>query len=200
MHPQNSKLENSREKQVRANGERREGARNLKLLPRTQQSQQVKSPAFIINSLIQCFIGCLPSQDSTSTGAPIESSSSAQPLEPAAMSNPNPSDSIDSAPQNLQNGSKKKGSSKKSKLPSTKNNGLFHFICPTLFRFIHSPDNPSDPRRRKKKTMNLNTYKVHALGDYVDTIRRLGTSDSYSTELVCFQPFKPIRCSHIFLG
>lgn len=32
--------------------------------------------------------------------------------------------------------------------------------------------------------MNLNTYKVHALGDYVETIRRYGTCDSYTTETV----------------
>jgi hypothetical protein len=29
---------------------------------------------------------------------------------------------------------------------------------------------------------SLRTYKFHALGDYVHTIRRVGTSDSYSTE------------------
>lgn len=40
------------------------------------------------------------------------------------------------------------------------------------------------PPRRRRKTMNLNTYKVHALGDYVETIRKYGTTDSYSTELV----------------
>lgn len=40
------------------------------------------------------------------------------------------------------------------------------------------------PPRRRRKTMNLNTYKVHALGDYVETIRKYGTIDSYSTELV----------------
>lgn len=34
------------------------------------------------------------------------------------------------------------------------------------------------------KTLNLNTYKDHALGDYVETIRRIGTTDSYSTESV----------------
>jgi len=28
------------------------------------------------------------------------------------------------------------------------------------------------------------TYKYHALGDYVDTIRRFGTTDSYSTQPV----------------
>jgi hypothetical protein len=35
------------------------------------------------------------------------------------------------------------------------------------------------------KTLNLNTYKIHALGDYVSTIREFGTTDSYSTETVC---------------
>ncbi|KAH7909388.1 hypothetical protein BJ138DRAFT_1102735 [Hygrophoropsis aurantiaca] len=37
----------------------------------------------------------------------------------------------------------------------------------------------SDPKR---KLLNLNTYKYHALGDYPDTIRRFGTTDSYSTQ------------------
>lgn len=40
------------------------------------------------------------------------------------------------------------------------------------------------PAGRRKKTLNLNTYKAHALGDYVETIRRYGTTDSYSTEPV----------------
>jgi hypothetical protein len=40
------------------------------------------------------------------------------------------------------------------------------------------------PVGRRKKTFNLNTYKAHALGDYVETIRRCGTTDSYSTEPV----------------
>jgi fructose-1-phosphate kinase PfkB-like protein len=34
------------------------------------------------------------------------------------------------------------------------------------------------------KTFNMQTYKYHALGDYADTIRMFGTSDSYSTEPV----------------
>ncbi|EDQ99293.1 uncharacterized protein LACBIDRAFT_335113 [Laccaria bicolor S238N-H82] len=38
------------------------------------------------------------------------------------------------------------------------------------------------PPGRRKKTLNLNTYKAHALGDYVETIQRYGTTDSYSTE------------------
>ena len=38
--------------------------------------------------------------------------------------------------------------------------------------------------RSSKKKLNLNTYKFHALGDYVATIRLFGTTDSYSTQLV----------------
>jgi hypothetical protein len=37
---------------------------------------------------------------------------------------------------------------------------------------------------RQLKTLNLNTYKIHALGDYVSAIRSYGTTDSYSTETV----------------
>lgn len=37
---------------------------------------------------------------------------------------------------------------------------------------------------RRKKTFNYRTYKYHSLGDYADTIRHLGTTDSYSTEPV----------------
>lgn len=37
---------------------------------------------------------------------------------------------------------------------------------------------------RQQKAFNLSTYKYHSLGDYAATIRRVGTCDSYSTELV----------------
>lgn len=36
----------------------------------------------------------------------------------------------------------------------------------------------------KHKTLNLTTYKYHALADYPSTIRQYGTTDSYSTQLV----------------
>jgi hypothetical protein len=36
----------------------------------------------------------------------------------------------------------------------------------------------------KRKTLNLQTYKYHALGDYPNTIRRMGTTDNYSTQPV----------------
>lgn len=34
---------------------------------------------------------------------------------------------------------------------------------------------------RKKRSLNLNTYKFHSLGDYVHTIRLFGSTDNYST-------------------
>jgi hypothetical protein len=37
---------------------------------------------------------------------------------------------------------------------------------------------------RKAKSFNLQTYKFHALGDYVESIRRYGTTDSYNTDVV----------------
>jgi hypothetical protein len=37
---------------------------------------------------------------------------------------------------------------------------------------------------RKPKTLNLFTYKWHALGDYVRTIRLFGGTDGFSTQLV----------------
>ncbi|KAH7917181.1 hypothetical protein BV22DRAFT_1052620, partial [Leucogyrophana mollusca] len=35
---------------------------------------------------------------------------------------------------------------------------------------------------RRRKTFNLQTYKLHSLGDYSSSIRKFGTTDSYSTE------------------
>ena len=41
-----------------------------------------------------------------------------------------------------------------------------------------------------KAKFNLSTYKLHALGDYANTIRQRGTTDSYSTQMVrAFPPF-----------
>lgn len=49
-------------------------------------------------------------------------------------------------------------------------------------------------RSSKKKILNLNTYKFHALGDYVATIRLFGTTDSYSTQLVSSTPCRFTMC------
>ena len=38
------------------------------------------------------------------------------------------------------------------------------------------------------KTFNLNIYKFHALGDYVDMIKMFGTTDSYTTQVVSQLP------------
>lgn len=37
----------------------------------------------------------------------------------------------------------------------------------------------------RPKAFNLLTYKLHALGDYVGSIRLFGTTDSYTTQIVC---------------
>jgi hypothetical protein len=39
-------------------------------------------------------------------------------------------------------------------------------------------------KNRRPKTLNLFIYKVDALGDYAETIRRLGTTDSFSTQII----------------
>lgn len=44
------------------------------------------------------------------------------------------------------------------------------------------------PSGRKKKTVNLNTYKFHALGDYVQTIKKFGPTTIYSTQKVNIPP------------
>jgi hypothetical protein len=38
--------------------------------------------------------------------------------------------------------------------------------------------------RAKTRYFNFQTYKLHALGDYVSAIRRYGTTDNNSTQLV----------------
>ncbi|KAI6112660.1 hypothetical protein F5141DRAFT_1003094, partial [Pisolithus sp. B1] len=37
--------------------------------------------------------------------------------------------------------------------------------------------------RRKPKYLNLHTYKYHALADYPNTIRQMGTTDNYNTQI-----------------
>lgn len=50
----------------------------------------------------------------------------------------------------------------------------------------HSQGQPSGPSPRgNAKGLNLFTVKLHFLGDYVRHIRLFGTTDSYSTQLVC---------------
>ena len=44
--------------------------------------------------------------------------------------------------------------------------------------------NSASDDARSSKVLNLQTFKYHSLGDYVETIRQYGTTDSYSTEPV----------------
>ena len=53
-----------------------------------------------------------------------------------------------------------------------------------LYLTMASESKPKKSASRLPKTLNLNTYKDHSVGDYVDSIRRYGTVDSYSTESV----------------
>ena len=50
-------------------------------------------------------------------------------------------------------------------------------------------------KKKEKKELNLNTYKFHALADYVAAIQLFGTTDSYSTLLVSF-PFIMLFNTH----
>lgn len=47
-----------------------------------------------------------------------------------------------------------------------------------------------DPKgeHNSSKTLNLSTYTLHSLGDYADTIRRYGTTDNYTTQIVRILP------------
>src|SRR5258705_359905 len=47
-----------------------------------------------------------------------------------------------------------------------------------------TPAVPPSTSTRRPKTLNIFTYKFHALGDYVRTIRLFGGTDSFSTQLV----------------
>jgi hypothetical protein len=57
---------------------------------------------------------------------------------------------------------------------------------------------PSASGQGKKKGLNLFTVKLHFLGDYVRHIRLFGTTDSYSTQLVCEYGYQS-RAIHIYL-
>jgi hypothetical protein len=47
---------------------------------------------------------------------------------------------------------------------------------------LSNPDAGSSGRKNKR--FNLNTYKFHAMADYVRSIRHFGTTDSFTTQIV----------------
>ncbi|KAF8594868.1 hypothetical protein BDV93DRAFT_458210 [Ceratobasidium sp. AG-I] len=52
---------------------------------------------------------------------------------------------------------------------------------------------PAEPMTRLSKVFSLHMYKLHALGDYVAAIKLYGMTDSYSTQNVCFELYKPFN-------
>lgn len=52
----------------------------------------------------------------------------------------------------------------------------------------------------KRKVLNLQTYKYHALGDYPNAIRRFGTTDNYSTQTVSLYSVGHKYSDHHFSG
>lgn len=54
------------------------------------------------------------------------------------------------------------------------------------------PQGATRAHTRQPKTLNLQTYKLHALADYPSQIRLYGTTDSYSTQSV--RAFLSLSC------
>ena len=57
----------------------------------------------------------------------------------------------------------------------------------------HRKNNAGGSSGKKLRSLNLFTYKWHALGDYVQAIRRFGGTDGFSTQVVSDLIFK-ITC------
>ncbi|KAG2355706.1 hypothetical protein BDR07DRAFT_1492894 [Suillus spraguei] len=62
-------------------------------------------------------------------------------------------------------------------------------------------DAPPGSSGPKVKTFNLNTYKFHAMGDYVHTIKFFGTTDSFTTQIGelmhrALKSFYPLTSKH----
>jgi len=63
------------------------------------------------------------------------------------------------------------------------------------------PDSSNTGSKSRKgsnfKKFNLETYKIHALGDYADHIKRFGTTDCYTTQQVWLFPhILPLQVTH----
>lgn len=55
---------------------------------------------------------------------------------------------------------------------------------------LQSPEPNHQTKSRRQRTLNLNTYKTHALGSYARAIRLYGATDNYNSQTVCF------HCQH----
>ena len=52
----------------------------------------------------------------------------------------------------------------------------------------------------QRRRFSLNTYKLHALGDYSNTIRLYGTPDNYSSQTVCLESAADLLLNCLYLG
>jgi len=59
-----------------------------------------------------------------------------------------------------------------------------HKCCKNKKATSHTGSEKKAPVQPKVKLFNLLLYKLHALGDYVQTIKLFGTTDLYSTQIV----------------
>ena len=50
-------------------------------------------------------------------------------------------------------------------------------------------ETPARHNSKLRRVFNMCTYKIHALGHYVAAIARFGTTDGYSTQIVCIHHF-----------
>ena len=50
----------------------------------------------------------------------------------------------------------------------------------------NTSESSSSHQNQLRKLFNMCTYKLHALGHYVAAIARFGTTDNYSTQVVCY--------------
>ncbi|KAG1817684.1 uncharacterized protein BJ212DRAFT_1270116, partial [Suillus subaureus] len=53
----------------------------------------------------------------------------------------------------------------------------------------------ADSSRPRAKKFNLNTYKFHVMADYARSIRFFGTTDSFTTQMVCMHCISTIYAS-----
>ncbi|KAJ7207242.1 hypothetical protein GGX14DRAFT_366603, partial [Mycena pura] len=68
-----------------------------------------------------------------------------------------------------------------SKLPKEWNRRVQREVKKSLRGKPQASASPVSPK--KTKSLNLSTYKWHAMGDYVDTITTVGTVGSYSVQI-----------------
>lgn len=62
-------------------------------------------------------------------------------------------------------------------------------------RRVMATSNEQEVGSARRRIFSLNTYKLHALGDYAKFIRLFGTPDGYSTQTVSFFS---VSCVHLY--